>query len=112
MAADVAPKLRSKTYADQNLPINFIFDRISPPETGFLFTMKHWTLDKQVKRQDEVGRDKFSPLATILVVNLPLHDTDTSVDQLALLSGFGRDLRHEYGISGRESKMALVAFRT
>ena len=33
-----------------------------------------------------------------------------SVDQSALLSGFGTDLRHQYGISGRESQTSLFCF--
>ena len=35
-----------------------------------------------------------------------------SVNQSALLSGFRTDLRHQYGISGRESQTSFFAFRT
>ena len=70
--------------------------------------MKHWTLNKQFEckvekflRKDEIN----SP--TQHWINVELIMQNCSVSQSALLPGFRTDLRHQYGISGRESQTSL-----
>ena len=68
--------------------------------------------NRERKRRSRVGLS--TPFYTVsqhwIIIKLIMQNC--SVDQLAFLSGFGTDLRHQYGISGCESQTSLFAFRT